>query len=54
MDKRKYCIWNVTCGKRFSDYMAYEECIAKLKEVPEWMTTCIPDEDTVKEWLKHD
>ena len=47
----KYCIWNVSCGKQFSEFMTYEECMKKLKDVPSWMTTCIPDEETVREWM---
>ena len=48
----RFCIWNVDSGKRFSDFMSYEECFDFLKsgKVPSSMTTCIAPEDIVEKW----
>ena len=48
----RFCVWNVDSGKRFSDFMSWDECIEFLKsgKVPSEMTTCIVPEDIAREW----
>lgn len=52
----RFCIWNVDSGKRFSDFMSWDECIQMLKsgKVPSSMTSCIVPEDIASEWESDD